>query len=350
MIGEHTDYNDGYVLPFAIDKAVVAAASIRPDGRFSITSRQLGHEEFDVTELVGGASLRYAAAAVWAARVSGITVPGMNLVVDSTIPIGAGLSSSAAFTCSIIMAAADLADTRLAPEAIALIAQKAETEGVGVPVGVMDPIAAMCCVEGHALLLDCRSLTIENIPFEAATPAADTAVIVVDTRAHRSLAGGEYAARRDTGRAAASALGVEALRDVSVEMLEERGVDLDPVQLRRARHVVTENLRVLEAAASMRLADSAGLGRLLTASHRSLALDYEVSTPELDAAVDAALDAGAFGARLTGGGFGGCVIAIAPTRHFHDIEDAVRRAFSDRGFEEPGFLRGIAGPGAVRVH
>ena len=118
----------------------------------------------------------------------------MNLVVDSTIPVGAGLSSSAAFTCSIIMAAADLADTRLAPEAIALIAQKAETEGVGVPVGVMDPIAAMCCVEGHALLLDCRSLTIENIPFEAATPAAHTAVIVVDTRAHRSLAGGEYAA------------------------------------------------------------------------------------------------------------------------------------------------------------
>lgn len=350
VIGEHTDYNDGYVLPFAVDRAVYAAAGPRWDGQVVVTSRQRGEERFQLDGLgLTEKRLGYAEAAMWSAREQGVTLSGANLVIESTIPIGTGLSSSAAFICAAIMATADLADTSLSPREIAICAQRAETEGVGVPIGAMDPMASMCSIEGHALLLDCRSMELEQIPFAASTRDGDSALAIIDTRTHHRHAGGEYIDRRETCRRAAAALGVESLRNASLDTLDQNGDDLNPVDLRRARHVVTENLRVIEAVTSMRDGNDARLGELMTASHQSLANDFEVSTSELDLAVSAAISAGALGARLTGGGFGGCVLAIAPARQIPDIESEVRNAFARNGFAEPDFLPGVSSSGAARV-
>jgi galactokinase len=349
VIGEHTDYNLGYVLPFALNRAVYVAAGPRWDGQVVVTSRQRGEERFQVEGFRRTTRLGYAEAAIWSLRELGASISGVNLVIDSTIPIGAGLSSSAAFICAVIIAAADLADISLSPREIATSAQRAETEGVGVPIGAMDPTASMCGIEGHALLLDCRSMVLEHIPFAASTPHGDSTLVIIDTQTHHRHAGGEYADRREACRRAAAALGVETLRNASLETLDRKAGDLDPVDLRRARHVVTENLRVTDAVSSMRDGNDARLGQLLTASHQSLATDFEVSTPELDLAVWAAISAGAFGARLTGGGFGGCVLAIAPTHRVRDIESEVRDAFAGNGFAEPRFLLGVSSSGAARV-
>jgi galactokinase len=349
VIGEHTDYNDGYVLPFAVERAVYAAAGPRRDCQVVVTSRQRGEERFQLDGLRRTKQLGYAEAAIWSLREQGVTISGVNLVIESTIPIGAGLSSSAAFICAVIMAAGDLAGTSLSPQEIATSAQRAETEGVGVPIGAMDPMASMCSIEGHALLLDCRSMVLQHIPFPASTRDGDSALVIIDTRTHHRHAGGEYADRREACRRAARALGVESLRNASLETLDRKGGDLDPVDLRRARHVVTENLRVTEAVTSMREGNDARLGELMTASHQSLASDFEVSTPELDLAVSAAISAGALGARLTGGGFGGCVLAIAPAHQIRDIESEVRNAFARNGFAKTSFLLGVSSSGAARV-
>lgn len=350
LIGEHTDYNDGFVLPFALNRGVAAAAAPSNDGWVDIVSQQTGSTRFAIEGL--GRSrpgLGYAEGALWAAADAGMEIPGLKVFVTSTVPVGAGLSSSSAFTCALLVAVNDLRGHSGTPRDLALAARRAETEGVGVPIGVMDPMVSMLARVGHALLIDCQSLEYEDVELEAATPGADTEILIVDTRTERILAAGEYAARRRACEEAASVLGVASLREVSVSQLEEMSRDLDEVSLRRARHVVTENARVLDAVDRLREGDITGLGKLLDESHRSLAEDFEVSAAALDLAVEVCRQAGAYGARLTGAGFGGCVIGIFPAGSMQTVGSLVERAFTTRDMRSPRVLAGVSGPPAGRA-
>lgn len=349
VIGEHTDYNSGFVLPFALENGVFVAASLRRDNCVEVSSRQLGAHSFDLDDLskaIGG--LSHAGAAIQAAQEECPGLVGMNLVVDSSLPIGSGLSSSAAFVCALILAATELTGVSLGPEAIAIAARRAETNGVGVPVGVMDPMVSMCGKPEHALFLDCLTMEMEHIPFRVSA-GNSPAVLVIDTRTPRRLEGGEYGDRRRACQNAAVALGVKTLREATLETLRECSGSLNDQERQRARHVITENTRVLTAVATMRGDDFEALGELLSESHRSLADDFEVSIPELDVAVETAVDAGAFGARMTGAGFGGCAIALVPVQRTQEVEAAVRSAFRERGFDTPQFLRARPSAGAHRV-
>jgi galactokinase len=347
VIGEHTDYNNGFVLPFALENAVFVAASTRSDNRVVVDSRQQGASSFDLDDLDAQTRrLSHAESAIKEARKECGGMVGMNIVVDSSLPTGSGLSSSAAFVCALILAASDIAGNSLSPETIAKAARRAETEGVGVPIGVMDPMVSMCARTEHALFLDCQTLDIDHIPFPVSVGDSPS-VLVIDTRTPRRLVGGEYADRRRACHDAAVALGVESLRDASLETLE--GGSMSDEEFRRARHVISENNRVVAAVKTMREERFEALGELLIESHRSLADDFEVSIPELDIAVDAAIDAGAYGARMTGAGFGGCAIALLPPDRTTQVEEAVASAFRERDFEPPGFLPARPSAGAHRI-
>lgn len=349
VIGEHTDYNNGFVLPFALESAVYVAASLRSDDRVVVNSRQLGTSSFNLDDLgKAGGRLGHAEAAIQAAREECPHLTGMNLVVDSSIPIGSGLSSSAAFICALILAATDLTGNPLRPEMIAKAARRAETEGVGVPVGVMDPMVSMCGKAGHALFLDCQTLDIEHVPFRVSVGDYPT-VLVIDTQTPRRLEGSEYGDRRSACQGAAVALGVKSLREATLETLDQSRGSLNDEEHRRARHVITENTRVLAAVNAMREDNFEALGELLSESHRSLADDFEVSTPELDVATEAAVDAGARGARMTGAGFGGCVIALVPVDRTRQVEEAVASTFRERDFVPPRFLPAKPSAGAHRI-
>jgi galactokinase len=350
VIGEHTDYNDGFVLPFALDRGVGVAAGLSSDGRVDLVSEQVGSQSFALDALSGAPGLGYAESAVWSAIATGIEIPGLKLYVTSSVPVGAGLSSSAAFICALLVAANDLAGRGEDPRSLARAAQRAETEGVGVPIGVMDPMVSMLSQQGHALLLDCESLHFEHVPFLATTPGADTEVLIIDTRTERNLAAGEYAKRRGDCQRAASALGLDSLRAASPRFLEEMSEVLDEVSLRRARHVVTENARVLEAVKRLREDDMAGVGKLLDESHWSLAEDFEVSSPALDLAAEVCREAGAYGARLTGAGFAGCVIGLFPSGSLTAVEASMSGAFSAHEMSQPRVLHGLSGPPAGRVY
>jgi galactokinase len=276
-------------------------------------------------------------------------VSGLDVFVTSTLPVGAGLSSSSAFICALLVTVNDLSGHRADPGDLAMTAQRAETEGVGVPIGVMDPMVSMLARMGHALLIDCQSLEYEHVRLEAATPGADTEILIVDTRTQRTLAVGEYAARRRACEEAASVLGVASLREVSISQLEDMSSDLDAVSLRRVRHVVTENARVLHAVDRLREGDITGLGKLLDDSHRSLAEDFEVSATALDLAVEVCRQAGAYGARLTGAGFGGCVIGLFPAGSMQAVEAALEKAFTARDMRSPRVFAGVSGPHAGRA-
>jgi len=349
VIGEHTDYNNGFVLPFALENAVFVGASLRSDDRVVVSSRQLGTSSFDLDDLARATGrLSHAESAIQQAMEECHTFGGMNLVVDSSIPIGSGLSSSAAFVCALILAATDVTGNSLSPETIARAARRAESEGVGVPVGVMDPMVSMCAKAEHAIFLDCHTLDIEHIPFRVSVGDSPE-VIVIDTRTPRRLVGGEYADRRRVCNNAAVALGVESLRDASLEKLAAKRDRLSDEEFHRARHVITENSRVVSAVKAMRDDDFEALGELLSESHHSLADDFEVSIPELDVAAEAAVDAGTYGARMTGAGFGGCAIALVPPDLTRQVESAVTAAFRERDFEPPGFLPAKPSAGAHRI-
>jgi galactokinase len=275
-------------------------------------------------------------------------VGGLDLLVDGDVPAGAGLSSSAALECAVALAADETFGLGLERPALARLAQRAENGFVGVPSGIMDQSASLLCREGHVLFLDTRSLEVEQVPLDL--EATGLELLVVDTRAPHRLADGEYAARRRDCERGATALGVPYLRDVSPEDLASAlaRVDDDTIR-RRVRHVVTEDARVLDVVGLLRGGRVHEIGPLLTASHTSLRDDFEVTVPELDTAVDAALAAGALGARMTGGGFGGCVIALVPTGLREDVGESVPRAFADRGFNPPELFVTRASPGAVRL-
>jgi galactokinase len=351
LIGEHTDYNDGFVLPFALPHALTASAARRTDGRVRLLSRQSPQEyAAPVGDPVPGAVegwAAYPAGALWVLRDEGLPVGGLDLLVDSTIPSGAGLSSSAALSCAAVMAAASLYGADLAPGEVARLAQRVENDFVGMPCGILDQSASMLSTEGHALFMDTRTLETEQVPFD---PSAEgLTVLVVDTRAPHRHVDGAYAERRRSCEEAARVLGVAALRDVT-DLPGALAALPDDVSRRRVRHVVTENERVLRAVDLLRSGRTREVGPLLTASHASLRDDYEVSVPEVDTAVDALLAAGALGARITGGGFGGCVVALVETERVEACGKAVLEAYRERGFEEPAAFGALPSAGARRLH
>ena len=348
LIGEHTDYNDGFVLPAAIDREVLAAVRRRTDDVVTCRSLDLpGTAQVWMDELpdgTGGGWAAYVLGVVWALREAGVDVPGLDVVVASDVPVGGGLSSSAALEASAGLAACDLAGVELSRTELAVACRRAETEVVGAPVGIMDQTASLRGRAGHALLLDCRSLEVRHVPL--ALDELGLALLVLDTRVDHAHASGGYGERRRACERAAEALGVPALRDARLEDVER----LDDEVLRRAaRHVVTEDARVLETVAALEARDVDALGRLFAASHASMRDDFRISSPELDVAVAAAGQAGAAAARMTGGGFGGCATALVPREAREQVAAAVTRAFAEHGYRAPHVFEVQAAGGAARL-
>jgi galactokinase len=351
LIGEHTDYNDGFVLPLALEREVRVLAAPRDDRVLRLASAQTssGTVEVALDGLVPGAVegwAAYVAGTAWALEGHGIELVGADVLVDGDVPRGAGLSSSAALECASAGALLALAGAELPLVEVALLAQRAENDFVGMPCGVMDQFASTHGRAGALLLLDTRSLEARTIPFDLA--AEGLRLVVIDTRAPHRLVDGEYAARRASCEQAAVLLGVPALRDVDDLGSAMARLDDDVLQ-RRVRHVVTENARVLEVVALLEAGDVRAIGPLLTASHESLRDDYEVSCPELDVAVEAALASGAHGARMTGGGFGGSAIALVEADGVDALRRDVAAAFASAGFTEPSFLEAVPADGYRRL-
>lgn len=318
LIGEHTDYNDGFVLPMAIDRAVWIAFRRRNDRRVAVQSLDFADRvEFDLDRLAAGpastteaskdhAWAEYVKAVAWALEDSGRRLCGWDGVLAGDVPIGAGLSSSAALEMAAARVFTHVSDLAWDPVPMARLGQRAENVWVGVNCGIMDQMISAAGEAGHAIWIDCRSLELRPVPLPA-----DTLVAVMDTSTRRGLVESAYNERRRQCEAAARFFAVPALRDVSLAQLVDSRGRLDELTWRRARHVVSENERTLRAVAAMQRDDAAELGRLMIQSHQSLRDDYAVSSPELDAIVEAALSfEGCFGARMTGAGFGGCAIAL----------------------------------------
>jgi galactokinase len=353
LIGEHTDYNDGFVLPFALPHRVVAAAAPSGGPGWEVCSESVeGTVTFgpgDVTDpgtVTGWGG--YVAGVVWALRDAGFEVPPARIAIASDVPVGAGVSSSAALESATLTALIDLGGLDLPVEQRPALAQRAENVYVAAPTGIMDQSASIRCHEGHALFLDCRSLAVEHIPFDVA--AEGLAVLVINSNAPHQHVDGEYGARRAACEQGARALGVPALRDIGTDDLDDALARLDDeVVRRRVRHVVTENQRVLDTVALLRSGRVREIGPVLTASHASMRDDFEITVAEVDLAVQTALTAGAYGARMTGGGFGGCVLALVDADTTGAVAGAVTAAYAERGFTAPDSFVAVPGPGAARL-
>ncbi|MEU7628593.1 galactokinase [Nocardia sp. NPDC049220] len=365
IIGEHTDYNEGFVLPIALPLVVRCAAAARADGQVRVASRQRPGEPVLVAvselaaqrERVPGWS-RYPLGVVAGLVQRGHRIPGVDLDLDGAVPIGAGLSSSAALSCAVAIGLRDLFAPSLTDRALIDLARAAENDYVGVPTGLLDQSASMLCTAGHALFLDVRALAAdpatasrgvahEQIPFDLDRFGLE--LLVIDTGQPHDLVHSGYAERRAHCARAAAELGVAALRDVASPALLDR--IRDDVSRRRARHVVTENARVLAVAEKLRRgADPREIGPILTAGHVSLRDDFEVSTPALDAAVAAALTAGAYGARMVGAGFGGSAIALVDRERTTAVVAAARKHFAAVGFADPRTFVVVPSAGAHSVN
>ena len=349
LIGEHTDYNDGYVMPFALAQRVLIAAAPRHDGTWSVTSLNNDSTKiFQTADLQPGMTgwQAYVAGVVWALQEAGHRVGGADLVLTSDVPEGAGLSSSAALECAVLTALADLNDLDIAGLERAKLARRAENAFVGAPTGLMDQAAATLCTAGHALFFDCRTDDAEQVRFD--TVSAGLEILVLDTKTPHALVDSEYAARRASCEEAARLLGVAALRDVTnVDAALERLPD--PVIQRRVRHVVSENARVLQAVDVLRAGRIADLAPLLDASHASMRDDFEITVPQVDLAVETARAAGALGARMTGGGFGGCIIALVQAGDVERVGSDIARSFADAGFRPPVHFAALPSAGAHRL-
>jgi galactokinase len=353
LMGEHTDYNEGYVLPFALGQVITATAARRDGHRLTVSSRrepdsavQIALDGLAPGQVTGWAA--YPAGVAWALRAAGYEVPGACIAVDSDLPVGAGLSSSAALECATALALTELAGLAIARRELAAIARRAENEFVGAPTGIMDQSASLLCQAGHALLLDCRSLETSQVPFDPAGRGAR--LLVINTRANHEHSGGEYGRRRAECEQAAHLLGIPSLRCLTD--VGELARLPDPVLRRRARHVLTDNARVMSVVGLLRSGSAdlyAEIGRLLTEAHVSLRDDFEVSWPEADATVDAAMGAGALGARMIGGGFGGSVLALVRDGTQDQIRAAVAAAFARRSLTAPEFLDAAPSASARRL-
>lgn len=349
LVGEHLDYNGGPVLPFALEHRGLVAVGLRGDEGFVVRSAQDdavwtgGPADLVPGQVPGWAG--YVAGVLWALREAGARVPGLDLVVDGRVPVGAGLSSSASLTCSVAVAVADLLDLPGArPEdeagrrALAEACVRAENEFAGAPTGGMDQAVVLRARADHALLLDCTDFDAEQVPL-GVTAGAPVELLVVDTRAHHTLVDGRYGGRRAACELAARRLDVPLLAQVTPEQLPDALDRLDDDELRRVlRHVVSETSRVQEVAALLREGRLADTGPALLASHDSMRDDFRISVPELDLVVTSAVDAGALGARMTGGGFGGSAVVLCPAGRAEEIGAAVHEAFVSAGFGTPGLL------------
>lgn len=353
LIGEHTDYNDGFALPMGLPHTTLLAARARTDGRLRLHSAQgdgrvteLAVDALDPDAVKGWAA--YPAGVVWALTEAGHPVGGADLHFDSTVPTGAGLSSSAALECAVAVAYDELYGLCLSGPELARIAQRAENAFAGVPCGIMDQMASVCCTAAAALHLDARNPEHHRqVPFDL--QGQGLRLLVIDTRVAHDLGTGAYAALRAGCERAAGLLGLPALRDLAPGDLAG-ALRLLPAELvPLVRHVVTENARVAEAVARLREGDLAALGPILTAGHASLRDDYRVSCPETDLAVSAAVGAGALGARMTGGGFGGSVIALVEAGREEAVGHAVTTAFAVAGHRPPNVLCVTPAPGARRL-
>lgn len=354
LIGEHTDYTGGFVLPMALEHRCVAAVSSSSGGSrlVSAQSPDAAPVAFRGAELTPGSVpgwAAYVAGVLWALRDGGHDVPDIDVVVDGNVPLGAGLSSSAALECVIATAVNDLAGLGLTKTELALVAQRAENGYVGAATGIMDQMASMHGHAGHLVFLDTRSYDVESVPFDLA--ASGLALLVVDTLAPHALVDGQYAERRRTCEEAQQILGVPALRDLVLADLDAALTRLpSEVMRRRVRHVVTENARVLGVVEHLRGGgDPRGIGPALVASHASLRDDFEVTVPHLDVAVDAALAAGAYGARMTGGGFGGSIIALVDAEAAGTVVAKVEAAYGERGYDAPVAFVAQPAVGAERL-
>jgi len=349
------DYNEVFVLPFALGAGVYVAASRRSDRRVAVASRQEGGEPvlLDIDALEPGSVTgwaAYPAGVAWALREAGYLPGGADLAIDADLPAGAGLSSSAALECAVALALTGLYDVPVPPRELAALARRAENEYAGLPTGIMDQLAALLGRPGHALLLDCRTGEETAVPLDPA--AAGLALLVIDTRVRHAVGDGQYGNRRQACEQAAAALGVRSLRDVVDDPGLARRAPArlaDPALRIVCEHVISENGRVRRAAEALRAGDLAALGDLLTASHRSLSYRFRVSWPQADAAVEAAVDSGALGARMTGGGFGGSVVALLPADRAEAVRAAVNRRFAQHGWPVPHYLPAVPSGGGYRV-
>ncbi|WP_046731735.1 galactokinase [Streptomyces humi] len=354
LIGEHTDYNDGFVMPFALPHVTTAAVARRTDGVLRLHSSDIGGGvvELALDTLEPGTDQEwtaYPAGVVWALREAGHPVTGADVHLASTVPTGAGLSSSAALEVVIALALNDLYELGLQRWQLARLCQRAENVYVGAPTGIMDQTASACCEAGHALFLDTRDLSQRQIPFDLA--AEGMRLLVVDTQVKHAHSGGEYGKRRAGCEKGAALLGVDALRDVPYGELDSALDRLgDEEEVRRlVRHVVTEDHRVERVVALLEAGDTRAIGPVLTEGHASLRDDFQVSCPELDLVVEAANAAGALGARMTGGGFGGSAIVLAETADVDTITKAVEEAFAAAGFKAPRTFEAVPSAGARKA-
>ena len=348
LIGEHTDYNEGFVLPFAIQHRTFAAISLRDDDRIRVASTfadepvEVALSELDT--IFPTASGTEPAVPEWSAYVLGVAwalralrpetrARGVDVAIASDVPVGAGLSSSAAIEGSVASALNELWSLDLGPVALAQVGRRAENEAVGAPTGIMDQMASMLGRADAATFLDCRTLETKSVP--TGFHDAGLEVLVIDTQVKHSHSTGGYRERRASCELGAELLGIRSLRDAGVDDLPRAAELMDDVTFRRVRHIVTENQRVLDTVAVLGEQGPRAIGDLLVASHASMRDDFEISVPELDLAVDTALAQGAIGARMTGGGFGGAAIALIEHDAFETVSDAVMRAFADAGFGAP---------------
>jgi galactokinase len=358
LIGEHTDYNDGFVMPFALAEQTLVAATPVADEIWTVHSTTMGSAgetaSFRVEDLVPGMQgwQAYVAGVVWALREAGHQVSGAELTISSSVPVGAGLSSSAALECSVLTALVDLFGLSIPPMRRAILARRCENEFVGAPTGLMDQAASTLCTADNALFFDCRSHAYEQVPLQLS--AAGLELLVVDTRTPHAHVAGEYAERRRICEEAAGILNVPALRDV--DDAEKALASLpDDLMRRRVRHVLTENQRVLDARAIMTNTDRspeqrfAELAPLLDASHASMRDDFAITVPTVDLAVETARSSGAIGARMTGGGFGGCIIALVGAGTGDQVANRIAEAFAAAGYGAPSHFLGKPSDGARRL-
>ena len=348
LIGEHTDYNLGFALPIALPERTVV--TYVPDNGIDVAVRsdiQDGDVRIPLDTAPGDVAgwAGYVAGVMWALRTAGHRIQGGAMSITSDVEMGSGVASSAALECAVLGALTSAIGLRVDRIEMARIAQRAENDYVGVPTGLMDQLAALCGEPRTALMIDFRELTVRPVTFDP--DASDIALLLINSRAPHQHAGGEYASRRMSCERAAADLGVSSLREVQATGIAALASVADPVDARRARHILTDNHRVLDVVAALEESDFTTIGRLFSASQASMRDDFEITTDHIDLIAETAVEAGALGARMTGGGFGGCVIALAPAEAAERIADAIRDAVTHAGYNRPTIGRTRAGQGAA---
>ena len=349
LIGEHVDFLDGFVLPFAISDATTVAIAKNSSNKIRCASIQKkgAVSTIDCANIApksGEAWTRYPIGVLWSLGID----TGLDILVDGQVPLGAGLSSSAALECAVATAINELFNLGLTLPELARAAQRAENIYVGMPCGIMDQSVSLMATEGNALLLDTRDLSIEQIPFNIAPLGLE--LLVIDTQVHHALVDGGYAERRASCEKAIADLGITSLRDISISEFVARKPELDEKTYLRAFHGVTEMQRVLDAVALLKAGDFVGFGEIVTAAHISLRDNYTVSCPELNLAVDTALKFGALGSRMIGGGFGGSAIALIKAKDSELIKSEIKSGFMKARFKSPRFFSALPSAGAQIIN